>query len=443
VWKDLDCMDAIKMHEGDAIKIDTDDVKEQRGGQSDKRGMKVDQEPLFVIKDGGFVFDDEDGGEEQDESVLYDCLLSALLAGLYEIPIERILRCQTGFGRRIKYKSYRRIEPLWMKMQPCVRNQVDKPAISSFQWASIEKIIHSSRGEGGVGEGQMASDLSSFRVFRFDLADSIMDSWGSQFADECIKLASRNKDAGIEVSNAGGYHSEVKSIVDTLSSVSGGHDVALTIAQAVDAAEAFDAEFSYLEGEGEGEGEGEAEGEGERSDKTCKSSTVRQLLGSECWVNVSVHSCFNRLHTHEKSAWSGVLYLTGGDSDDSDSDDPFASKFFSGNFLLKPTSHPSENSYKLNEVEMKRLNIKKMSADLESEHDNFEGKRRIEHCDYVRFSAKKGRIILFPSWCHHAVMPVAIKKEYRHTRQGLRISVAFNLNEDTNPPRKKNSTSNQ
>lgn len=346
----------------------------------------------FIPHEGGFIFDDD----ETDENEIYQCLLSALLAGLYEIPREKLLRHQTGFGRRIKYKTYNRIEPMWKEIESGIKDySYNKSIISNFKWASIEKIIHSSRGEGGVGEGQLGSQVASFRIFMFDVNSSIMEAWGSKFIDYCIQTASLTPEGGIEVSNAGGYHSKVTSLSETISTVGGGEELAQAICEAVDVAEAFDSQFSQ------------------------QSSMRRNLVGSEGWINVSAHSCFNRLHTHEKSAWSGVLYLTGG-KEDGDCVDPIASKFFSGNFILKPTSHPSETTYKLNDLELSRLNL---SQPLDS------SEKRLDHCDYVRLSAKQGRVILFPSWCHHAVLPVAIKPQFRHSKQGLRISVAFNFNE--------------
>ena len=53
----------------------------------------------------------------------------------------------------------------------------------------------------------------------------------------------------------------------------------------------------------------------------------------------------------------------------------------------------------------------------------------VNKCDYIEISAEEGVMILMPSWLHHAVIPLSVKKEYRQKKEGMRISLAFNFNE--------------
>ena len=52
-----------------------------------------------------------------------------------------------------------------------------------------------------------------------------------------------------------------------------------------------------------------------------------------------------------------------------------------------------------------------------------------KECHCIELCPEEGTIILFPSWLHHAVVPLAIQKEHRDTAAGVRVSVAFNFSE--------------
>jgi len=52
------------------------------------------------------------------------------------------------------------------------------------------------------------------------------------------------------------------------------------------------------------------------------------------------------------------------------------------------------------------------------------------HATYLSLSPEEGSIILFPSYVHHAVVPLAIRKDIRGSWEEARISLAFNFNED-------------
>ena len=48
-------------------------------------------------------------------------------------------------------------------------------------------------------------------------------------------------------------------------------------------------------------------------------------------------------------------------------------------------------------------------------------------CDYLEITPEEGLMIVMPSWLHHAVIPLSIKKKYRTKEEGMRISLAFNF----------------
>ena len=58
----------------------------------------------------------------------------------------------------------------------------------------------------------------------------------------------------------------------------------------------------------------------------------------ESWLNVSRNGCWNRLHTHEGAAWSGVYYAAAGSGH---------TRKYAGKLVLKPTPHPAEDKWPL------------------------------------------------------------------------------------------------
>lgn len=48
-------------------------------------------------------------------------------------------------------------------------------------------------------------------------------------------------------------------------------------------------------------------------------------------------------------------------------------------------------------------------------------------CDYIEITPEEGLMIIMPSWLHHAVIPLSIKKQFRTKEEGMRISLAFNF----------------
>jgi Putative 2OG-Fe(II) oxygenase len=123
----------------------------------------------------------------------------------------------------------------------------------------------------------------------------------------------------------------------------------------------------------------------------------------ETWVNISRHGSWNRLHTHEGSAWSGVYYVQNPALHDDS---------YSGRLVLKPTTHPLEDTYQLSTREKTRLRPR-VGCDLP----------QIDETAYLDIPPVPGSLILFPGWLHHCVLPSSMEE-----RKGPRISIAFNVN---------------
>ena len=162
----------------------------------------------------------------------------------------------------------------------------------------------------------------------------------------------------------------------------------------------------------------------------------------ECWVNVSqTNGSWNRLHTHEGSAYSGVYYVS------SSSSSPDTDTHWNGNFLFKPTPHPLEDTYTLSPMEQCRLRRRDFGDDdHHHHHPTTEPFPYIDEVQYVMIPPVPGTMIIFPSYIHHCVLPLLqVTKEdgnnndtnhqtNHHTDQRQaqehtsRISIAFNIN---------------
>jgi hypothetical protein len=326
------------------------------------------------------------------------CVISGLMAGLYYLPPERLLRHQTGWGRRIRYKSYRQIDPTWTPLQ--LSAALEK-SIEVLEVASIPRYHYDLTGNEFYG---------LFRIYRSKLGADVLKYW-LDAALECSIVGQRSDAAGISVSNAGGYHSKVVS----LSGNNGitGTEMGEVLGELVRLIEAHDhSEASSQPGVG-------------------NSSRPRHFnidRDSESWVNISGHGAYNRLHTHEGASWSGALYLRQVPVDAAADVDHY------GNLLLKPTAHRTESTYTLSDIEVSRLNLSKVdtkSEDVGNDYQKYLIDGELpdpEICDYISVAAERGSMLIMPSWLHHCVMPLAIKKEFRENEDVRRISLAFNIN---------------
>lgn len=67
------------------------------------------------MDDDSFIFEEDDRAENFNEDVheTPDYILGGILAGLYYLPPEHILKEQSGWGRKIRYSSYQRLLTAW------------------------------------------------------------------------------------------------------------------------------------------------------------------------------------------------------------------------------------------------------------------------------------------------------------------------------------------
>ena len=143
----------------------------------------------------------------------------------------------------------------------------------------------------------------------------------------------------------------------------------------------------------------------------------------EAWVNISnSEGCWNRLHTHEGSAWSGVYYVSSSKNLAETSKVLKCSETYDSRLILKPTPHPKEDNYDLNCAERKRFQY---VSNFNSEKSSFweGGAAKVSGCHYVDIEPVPGDLIVFPSWLHHCVLP-----SKSQSSSEARISIAFNVN---------------
>lgn len=111
-------------------------------------------------------------------------------------------------------------------------------------------------------------------------------------------------------------------------------------------------------------------------------------ISSHTWFHVTRHGGQFGMHNHPMASWSGVYCVDPGDSDPSDPD--------SGTLTFV-------NPNGLAQMYRDATNV---------------NLRRPYHPGNVGFPARAGRLVLFPSWVQHLVLP------YRGQRE--RITIAFN-----------------
>jgi hypothetical protein len=322
------------------------------------------------------------------------------------------------------------------------RNLHGKVEFDRLQVADIARKIH-------VADSlNQVVTHGTFRIYKYKLPDEFARSLNV----ELLRSAETEGKGGggISVSNAGGFHGKPnyfngcnEDVVKQLADV---------VSNAVQAVELDDYVSSIEKSKDDTDQQVAKLG----SNETCKNA-IRQLQSAgeaEAWININQHGHWNRLHTHEGAVWSGVYYIH--------SKKESLLREYSGQLLLKPTPHITENSYRLSDVELGRLNCSNgttnqaqpqgegqdltlMSTSSDTAITHLEGitdshpHPQPHHsnrgsCDYIQVPAEEGTMIIFPSWLHHAVVPLSIKEEYRGTEEGLRISLAFNFNEAVKAP---------
>lgn len=117
-----------------------------------------------------------------------------------------------------------------------------------------------------------------------------------------------------------------------------------------------------------------------------KGGQPRYEMHMEMWANVSPAGASNQYHAHPGCIWSGVYYVDdGGDA--------------SGALVLMDPNFPTNRMY---------------APDLQ-----FVGNKGERFPSLQEIAPEPGRLVIFPSWLHHAVKP--------HNGPRDRISIAMNV----------------
>ena len=343
--------------------------------------------------------------DDDDDDDLPPFLMTAILAGLYELPPLHILRYQTGWGRRIRYDPAKLV-----RLQPDFRLVESSTDLDLWRMTLTRQFW----------ELQQVADFDIYRIVVHQAT-----SLNTTLQEESMRLE-RECPVGLDVSNAGGAWHGNPNLLDN-----------------VTVANNNGKEEEVGGGGGNGHSKPIMPTTMERLHRlivstinTIESHQTRpssELLltdarSIECWVNISRKGSWNRLHTHEGSSWSGVYYVASSSSssssssavdDDDDNNNNQLKNGLGGRLVLKPTPHPKEDSYHLNRAELCRLRFRKRTTPHLPKPDA---------CEYLDLPATPGTMVVFPSWLHHCVTPLHNNDNNNDDDDRPRISVAFNIN---------------
>ena len=352
-------------------------------------------------------------------------VLSHVLSGLKELNVNN-----DGYIRnnQVEYRYYRQLLPNWVEVS---NESIDKSLQSILQEQYPFKSIYVSklfRAIESLDDVYSDGKLGTFRVYKMKLKDECFARLNSELVEDSLRQQLIDKNNGMKVSNAGGYHSitdyfnttcNEEGEILTQSSSNIRSQLAAIAFLAVSMAEADDFASSRR---------------ANAADKNLidPQNRLRRLQSaaeSEAWININRHGHWNRLHTHEGAAWSGIYYLQcppiesaavlegGGEEEEA------CARSCGGRLLIKPSPHISEvRNYDLTKLELARLNSIALNAD-DSRHFS-------SCCDYLEIEPEEGMLIIMPGWLQHAVLPLQIRPEFRASNTGTRISIAFNFVEN-------------
>jgi uncharacterized protein (TIGR02466 family) len=282
-----------------------------------------DHSSLIEINLFGDLFDEDDNSYQEvedveaiaeqhhsdDPSVAPSYLLTAILAGLYELPPIHILRYQTGWGRRVRYDPEKlvRLKPDFHQIGTILSIDgtalvLEKMMLRRYNYAEKEQF-----------------SCRHFCIYRVQVQRPEMLN---QALRDAALEEQRHNPIGMDVSNAGGgWHGRPRFFQHERRL----YRVCVDVIQEIE--------------------------------KRQTSPTRLQLEPQdiECWVNISKNGSWNRLHTHEGSVWSGVYYVDDGNS----------LHHYGGRMLLKPTAHPKEDTYTLSVLEKDRFTELSSESHLE------------------------------------------------------------------------------
>eukprot|EP01036_Dinobryon_divergens_P032123 gene32123-41650_t len=392
----------------------------------------------------------------------YHSILSAMLAGLNALPTEESVRPTSG-RRKVEYQGYRCLSPTWKKISedtPCgfnadiLGNLFAGMKTTPFECIDFMNIIRTVDSLDDItGDGD---EIGAFRVYKMKLSKEYFDEINCALVEDSLQQQLRDNNQGMQVSNAGGYHSvtDYFNVPDQIDRVDTSNQVRSKMAAiatlAVNIAETNDFSFSNEEHVMQ-----QKISVWEKRDNSISRrdiTNIRRLqrsAESEAWININRHGNWNRLHTHEGSAWSGVYYLQCPSSTslpllstDMVADASIAtvsSTTYSGNLLIKPSPHITEIKYELSKVELGRLNCFRRNSptsqvfSMRSQPSQDQKQRALPTlscCDYLEIEPEEGMLIIMPGWLQHGVFPLQIQPEFRDTNEGTRISLAFNFAEE-------------
>ena len=323
-------------------------------------------EDRVVDEDKRYVFDES---ITSSASSVPTYLFSALLSGLNVLPPEVSLKKGSQSGRRVQYLSYREIPLNW---EALVDSHVQ---FASMTRSTIHRLVESV----SLRTNEDILQQGTLRLYRFELNGEDALKVNEEMLAQANSRIQRGDD-GIKVSNAGGYHS----ITDCFESGANARFARLCEA-AVDIAEADDSTFGG------------------------KRRLLQKSENSEAWLNVNSHGCWNSLHTHTGSSWSGVYWAKVPSNDVSSG----------GDLLLKPSPHITETKT-LSEIETLRLMIQDEIRNCALGPGC---------CDYINVKPVVSSLLLFPSYLQHAVVPLFVSEQHRASSAGERVSFAFNFAE--------------
>jgi hypothetical protein len=158
---------------------------------------------------------------------------------------------------------------------------------------------------------------------------------------------------------------------------------------------------------------------------------------SDSWLNISRKGHWNRMHTHEGSAFACVYYV-----DDADVD--AHARPYSGHFVVQPEVDPPRklDKWEHTSAELRRMGVAGGGSGgggggggggAEAAGGGGQaagtaggsgcGQARDDGCcKYAQIKPRGGTMLLFPGWLLHCVLPVYLSDG----EQADRISIAFN-----------------
>jgi hypothetical protein len=426
-------------------------------------------------------------------------LMNAILAGLYEIPPNHILQYQTGWGRRIRYNYTQNIPLQFHPIPNMTNNNDKEKGEEDYtiQYMTVQRYSHyeyetmndhfDSNNQQQHQQRKRATQCHELAIYRIQFHDNNTAMLNEQLYKFALEHEQHNR-IGLNVSNAGGtYHglpnffmnlpkkdtttSKSKDFVmttntqgsmnaDTSTAINQNHlneehddtttssnnnecryelyQRICTVTDRIEQHQIFQQQQQQYRPE---KHVIKDNGNDNNISSSSSSTSTSSLLSLESdtikgWVNISHgNGSWNRLHTHEGSAWSGVYYVSSTSQ---------SKTLWNGNIVFKPTPHPLEDTtYTLTSIETNRL--RQCHLKYNGSHDSYTNTNKFtDEVQYIMIPRIPGEMIIFPSYIHHCVLPtnscrvvnddtktntnVVNDDNDDHNNNTLRISIAFNIN---------------